>query len=343
MTTNPNPSADLGLTPDAITQLRNNSFTVVDDFLPLDLANQLLSDANKLTSNGEFKQHYFQFGGVALAKPCVYEMDLSALDGSSRMDDTINNKELGSWKDMIDTIGPSFVKQVDDLDKQFDDASTTSSTSMPELSLDVNTRPAIKIQLNTGGGSFPWHYDNPGPPNMRALTCVVYLNPTWTEGDGGEIVLWPFLSKSTKIPPLHRRAVLFYSDRVLHRVLPSNKRRVCFTIWIPGTNVNNKRDVVLSKDVLQFTSYDQAVQFFAQSPLQRVISRAVYSEEYLESLLECIEGTRGEADDGADASGRKLSSAEKERVVQQHNASVMSIVSKLRPLIDEFRRRKDCI
>ena len=338
--TNPNPSADhLGLTSDAIIQLRNNSFTVVDDFLPLDLANQLLSDTNKLTSNGQFKQHYFQFGGVALAKPCVYEMDLSALDDGSNMDDTMNNKDLGSWKDMIDTIGPSFVKQVDDLDKQQQFA---SSTSMPELSLDVNTRPAIKIQLNTGGGSFPWHYDNPGPPNMRALTCVVYLNPTWKEGDGGEIVLWPFLSKSTKVPPLHRRAVLFYSDRVLHRVLPSNKRRVCFTIWIPGTNVNNKRDVALSKDVLQFTSYDQAVQFFAQSPLQRVISRAVYSEEYLESLLECIEGVQGE-EDGTGASGRILSTSEKERVVQQHNASVMSIVSKLRPLIDEFRRRKECI
>ena len=102
-------------------------------------------------------------------------------------------------------------------------------------------------------------------------------------------------------------------------------------------NVNCKRDVALSKDVLQFTSYDQAVHFFAQSPLQRVISRAVYSEEYVESLLECIAGTRGENDEGI------TTSAEKDKVVQQHNASVMSIMSKLRPLIDEFRERKDCI
>jgi len=337
--TTPTLSTELGLTPDAITQLRNNSFTVVDDFLPLDLANQLLSDADNLNSNGHFKQHYFQFGGSALAKPFVYEMDLSALD--DRMGDTMSNN-LGSWKDMIDNIGPAFVKKVDDLDKQlFDnDASSTTTpsttTTTPALSLDITARPAIKIQLNTGGGSFPWHYDNPGPPNLRALTCVVYLNPTWKDGDGGEIVLWPFLSKSTKVSPLHRRAVLFYSDRVLHRVLPSKKRRVCFTIWSPGTNVNSKRDVALSKDVLQFTSYDQAVQFFSQSPLQRVISRAVYSEEYLESLLECIEGT-------SDAASESVSSAEKERVVKQHNASVMSIVSKLRPLIEEFRRRKECI
>ncbi len=334
MTTNPSVPADLGVGPDAIAQLRNNSFAVIDDFLPLDLADQLLSDADNLNSNGHFKQHYFNFGGSALAKPFVYEMDLSALN--SRVGDA-KNENLGSWKDMIDDIGPEFVKKVSDLDKP-----TSTKTTMPALSLDVNARPAIKIQLNTGGGSFPWHYDNPGPPNLRALTCVVYLNPTWKNGDGGEIVLWPFLSKSTKVSPLHRRAVLFYSDRVLHRVLPSKVRRVCFTIWSTGTSVNSKRDVALSKDVLQFTSYDQAAQFFAQSPLQRVISRAVYSEEYLESLLECIEGTRG-GGDGEDGASGKVSSAEKERVVQQHNASVISIVSKLRPLIDEFRRRKDCV
>lgn len=341
MTTNPSLPADLGLDPDAIAQLRKNSFTVIDDFLPLDLANQLLSDADNLNSNGQFKQHYFNFGGSNLAKPFVYEMDLSVLDGRT-IDAT--NENLGAWKDMIDNICPAFVKKVNDLDKQFDASAATTSTktTMPALSLDVNARPAIKIQLNTGGGSFPWHYDNPGPPNLRALTCVVYLNPTWKDGDGGEIVLWPFLSKTTKVSPLHRRAVLFYSDRVLHRVLPSKVRRVCFTIWSQGTSVNSKRDVALSKDVLQFTSYDQAAQFFAQSPLQRVISRAVYSEEYLESLLECIEGTRG-GGDGEDGASGKVSSAEKERVVQQHNASVMSIVSKLRPLTDEFRRRKDCV
>lgn len=340
MTTNPSLPANLGLAPDDIAQLRSNSFTVIDDFLPLDLANQLLSDADSLNSNGYFKQHYFQFGGSALAKPFVYEMDLSALD--SRIGDT-ENENLGSWKDMIDHIGPAFVKKVNDLDKQFDASAATTSTktTAPALSLDVNARPAIKIQLNTGGGSFPWHYDNPGPPNLRALTCVVYLNPTWKDGDGGEIVLWPFLSRSTKVSPLHRRAVLFYSDRVLHRVLPSKVKRVCFTIWSQGTSVNSKKDVALSKDVLQFSSYDEAAQFFAQSPLQRVISRAVYSEEYLESLLECIEGTGGV--DGEDGASERVSSAKKERVVQQHHASVMSIVSKLRPLIDEFRRRKDCV
>ena len=334
---------EVNLTADTITELRNNTFAIVDNFLSLDLANRLLSEAESLNSNGKFKQHYFQFGASALAKPAVYELDLSAPDDAMNKDiiNNLGSSSSSSWRDIIDQVGPAFVKTVDEFDKQFD-ASNSSSSCAPALSLDTTTRPAIKIQINTGGGSFPWHYDNPGPPNQRALTCVVYLNPRWKHGDGGEIVLWPFLSKPTTISPLHCRAVLFYSDRVLHRVLPSKVRRVCFTIWSVSNDVNSKKDVALSKDVLQFRSYDEAATFFANSPLQRVISRAVYSEEYLESLLECIEGSSREKE-GAVISESIISAVDKEKVIKQHNASVQSIVSKLRPLIEEFRRRKECI
>jgi Rps23 Pro-64 3,4-dihydroxylase Tpa1-like proline 4-hydroxylase len=55
---------------------------------------------------------------------------------------------------------------------------------------------ALKAQRNGGyGACFPWHYDNPGRPNQRAITCVLYLNPWWKEGDGGEMVFMPFLQE----------------------------------------------------------------------------------------------------------------------------------------------------
>ena len=39
---------------------------------------------------------------------------------------------------------------------------------------------ALKVQRNGGGGgSFACHYDNPGRPNKRRLTCLLYLNPQW--------------------------------------------------------------------------------------------------------------------------------------------------------------------
>eukprot|EP00804_Cyclotella_cryptica_P005160 CCRYP_014230-RA/>CCRYP_014230-RA protein AED:0.03 eAED:0.03 QI:669/1/1/1/1/1/2/2485/342 len=323
----------LSLTTDAIAKLHNEYHVIIDEFLPSDFANRLLHDAEALYTKGYFTQHYFQFGGSLLKKPNVYELDLSGPT-------TLNDSEMGAWGDVLSDVGPMFVRKMDDLDRSsvtttaVETAGEGGTGQVRRLSLDIISPPAIKLQINSGGGSFPWHYDNPGPPNKRSLTCVVYLNPKWSDGDGGEIVLWPFLDKQIIIPPLHRRAVLFYSDCMLHRVLPSNERRVCFTMWCNGTHMNTKNDVALSKDQLQFTSYDEAQAFFASRPLQRVISRAVHSEEYLGSLLECLVVT------GEKKNNNQIPKEEEDQLVKQHESSVMGITAKLRPLIEEFRRRK---
>ena len=74
----------------------------------------------------------------------------------------------------------------------------------------------LKVQFNEGhGGCFPVHYDNPARPNRRKLTALVYLNPEWAEGDGGELELYPFLERSVVITPLMNRLVLFESNLVL--------------------------------------------------------------------------------------------------------------------------------
>ena len=174
------------------------------------------------------------------------------------------------------------------------------------------------------GGSFPYHYDNPGKPSKRKLTIIVYLNPFWEVGDGGELVLWPFLKGKVTVAPKMDRAVLFRSDLVLHRVLPSVKERFCFTIWIDGTVVNTDKDTLLTRDVLQFESYDAASTFFRCSPLQRVISRAVFANEYEESLRQCVGGTAGE-----------------QPMLRHHQANVQSLEAKLMPLITALRNIKN--
>lgn len=77
--------------------------------------------------------------------------------------------------------------------------------------LQANLFPNIDFVFGTNragsGGCFPLHYDNPGPPNKRALTCLLYLNPHWKEGDGGEVCLTPFLQKEKAIAPLLDRLV----------------------------------------------------------------------------------------------------------------------------------------
>eukprot|EP00052_Salpingoeca_macrocollata_P024249 m.216052 g.216052 ORF g.216052 m.216052 type:complete len:288 (-) comp22211_c10_seq1:525-1388(-) len=143
----------------------------------------------------------------------------------------------------------------------------------------------VKLQVNAGGGGcFPLHYDNPSRPNKRRVTCLLYLNPAWQPGDGGEIQLWPFLRPECTLAPCFNRMVLFLSDRVLHRVLPSHSLRHCFTLWLDGRDTNPDVDVFLKAKHLTAAS----VPLLQRTPLQRTLSRAVYKAEYEQSLKECF-------------------------------------------------------
>ena len=280
---------------------KRQNYLVIDGFLGESWASDLLKDCKAMQSGGYVSQHYFKFGDTLYEKPNIYELDLH--DESKRN----QSRELSF---IFENAGPSFV--------------TEARKKFPFLSL-ADEPSAIKLQYNKGsGGCFPYHYDNPGPPSRRQLTCIVYLNPEWKDGDGGELELLPFLSTSVKIKPLMDRAVLFRSDMLLHRVLPSTKERYCFTIWIDGLNVNKDEDVLLTRDKLRFTSWEEAEKFFATSPLQRVIGRAVYNTEYQQSLMECVGGTKGERP-----------------MLLQHDVAVNKIYKSLKPLVDEFRRRKE--
>ena len=160
------------------------------------------------------------------------------------------------------------------------------------------------------------------------MTCLVYLNPNWQPGDGGELQLLPFLNgDAVTIAPRMDTAVLFLSDRLLHRVLPvrlamrrctailtspparrhaiqfcescwiqsitaratgqARAERFCFTIWIDADGTNADDDVFLRPHHLELQPLALA-ELMAGSALQRVVSRAVYSEEYAESLKECM-------------------------------------------------------
>ena len=296
---------DSCLSPSNINDVDTKGYTIVDGFLGEEWSYNLRNECTKLQANKELSQHYFTFGKILFEKPNIFEADL--FDASVRE----KSSELSF---LFNDASPYFTSQLKKL--------------LPDLHLETNPNNnngiSVKLQYNKGSlGCFPYHYDNTGRPSKRQLTCVVYLNPAWREGDGGELELWPFLGNAIKIPPLMDRAVLFRSDLILHRVLPSQVERYCFTIWIDGKRVNEDKDTLLTKDKLQFRSYDEASGFFQQSPLQRCISRAVYNSEYEKSLLECVKGTKGEA-----------------TMLRHHRANVSALEVKLRPLIEEFRLRK---
>lgn len=284
-----------------VEQFEREGFTVVDNFFGIEWAQRILNDARRLAKEGHLLQHRFQFGQALYEKPNVFELDF-------------DNEQRWALSEELSYIHNKAAPRLVEVANQ----------AFPWLKLSHSQ--AIKLQWNRGaGGCFPWHYDNPGPPSKRQLTCIWYFNPDWQPAHGGQLVLWPLLGTPIAIPPKMDRLVMFRSDLMLHRVLRANHERFCFTIWIDGSEVNRNEDVLLTRDNLQFTSWDTAAKTFQRSPLQRVISRAVYHEEYEKSLVECVR---------ADAIREMLGA---------HKANVQDMNTKLGPLISEFRRRQDLV
>ena len=75
---------------------------------------------------------------------------------------------------------------------------------------------------------------------QRYLTCIVYLNSSWTESDGGclrlhdsEATMGTFDSKSyTDVAPLAGRLVIFSSRTQWHAVLPTFATRYACSVWL---------------------------------------------------------------------------------------------------------------
>eukprot|EP00927_Polykrikos_kofoidii_P078001 TRINITY_DN74881_c0_g1_i1.p1 TRINITY_DN74881_c0_g1~~TRINITY_DN74881_c0_g1_i1.p1 ORF type:complete len:350 (-),score=50.45 TRINITY_DN74881_c0_g1_i1:110-1159(-) len=242
-------------------ELLDQGFTVIGTgFLGEQRSQRLRSEILQCASTGSLKQHRFQFGEAQFEKPGIYEGDLH--------DDALREK-LPDFSEVF-----------------FDDSlADRLGALLPECGLGRGPQSkTIKLQHNTGeGGCFPTHYDNAGRPSKRVITVVVYLNPNWAPGHGGELVLHPFLKPSVVIPPKMDRAVVFLSDRVLHSVRPARAERFCFSIWLDGDGVNS--DTQCNLTASRLATGDDNVEFFRRSPLQRTVSRAVYAEEYEASLI----------------------------------------------------------
>lgn len=220
-------------------------------------------------------------GPLQLTKPNIYECDLHQRQV---------REQLPEFKKLFDE---DLVPLIHFLNATFPhlaliDGSSAGGASPTDA---VAKSLTVKLQINKGG-CFPWHYDNPSPPNKRKLTLALYLTPDHdAEKDGGEIVLMPFLRDAVVVPPAFNTLVLFRSDLVNHRVMPMSpqKCRYCFTIWFDSAQVNPDDEVNLRAKHLTV----DFIPSLMRSPIQRVLSRAVYDEEYRAALVDCFgEGSR---------------------------------------------------
>ena len=85
----------------------------------------------------------------------------------------------------------------------------------------------------------------PNPPSFPP--SLKYLNPDWDDANGGEIRLWGHDGAGGEtcedIPPSGDRLLLFWSDQVVHEVLPcwdesEVGRRFALTLWLVSENTD---------------------------------------------------------------------------------------------------------
>lgn len=95
------------------------------------------------------------------------------------------------------------------------------------------------------GAYYKRHYDAFRGEANRVLSVVVYLNPAWSNTDGGELVLYKddIDHDGIKVVPLFATIVVFLSEEFPHEVLPAAKDRFSIAGWFRvNTSINNSID-----------------------------------------------------------------------------------------------------
>jgi SM-20-related protein len=88
------------------------------------------------------------------------------------------------------------------------------------------------------GAFYKKHLDAFKGTNSRILSTVLYLNPGWLAGDGGELVIYhPVKDEVLEvITPDFGKMVIFLSEEFPHEVLPAKTRRYSLTGWFRKNN-----------------------------------------------------------------------------------------------------------
>lgn len=85
------------------------------------------------------------------------------------------------------------------------------------------------------GAFYHRHLDHFQQDAHRTLTCILYLNRDWKEGDGGQLRLYlegeGASAKYLDILPVAGTLVTFLSANFWHEVLPATRERMSVTGW----------------------------------------------------------------------------------------------------------------
>jgi len=198
---------------------------------------------------------------------------------------------------------------------------------LPQLGLHSQS---LKVQHNSGDNAcFPLHFDSDYRVDNRHLTAILYLNPEWQAGWGGQLELMPLPWERVRIEPRWDRLVVFATSGVLHRVRPTQHERLCVTLWMTGeerVQAEQKEAAMSSTNSTQVDGSDAAT----LSTLRTLLSPRFY--QHLVKLLTSQEW----ADSIAQS---HHSSADTQAAIAQHWKDVELIQRAIGAAVDTLPRQ----
>lgn len=118
------------------------------------------------------------------------------------------------------------------------DSQRATLTSLEQLRLSVNRALQLglfdfegHLALYPPGKFYRRHIDRFRNDNRRTLSSILYLNPDWTEEDGGQLRIYTDADQPVDVIPQGGTLVTFLSGRFWHEVLPARRERISIAGW----------------------------------------------------------------------------------------------------------------
>lgn len=184
-------------------QLDQNAIAIVDDLLPTEVLQQLLSELQQSLGEGEFHAAHIGHGAA--------EHRISEIRG---------DKILWLEESTLTSYQQQYISFLDELRAHL---SNYFRIALPWQECHLAAYPQ--------GSFYTRHLDQFRETNNRIFSAILYLNENWKETDGGQLRVYDDASYRD-IAPLFGRFVCFRSDVVEHEVLVTAKPRFSITGWI---------------------------------------------------------------------------------------------------------------
>ncbi len=206
------PSADSGGVPHhhstLAAELAKNGFVIVPTFLPVESGRALVREIALLWKKGTYRQAAVGRHEEKQIRSEIRSDHVRWLDPAS-----LTRAQQGYW-DCMENLRLALNREL--------------YLGLFDLEAHLACFPA--------GAHYKAHLDRHRDSEARLLSAIVYLNPEWQAGDGGELRLYTDRESGIKGPsidiaPEFGKLVLFLSEEFWHEVLPASRERHSITGW----------------------------------------------------------------------------------------------------------------